>query len=239
MNKTDQKIIIFTDGASRGNPGPGGWGAVVVLKDSDEVAELGGREDKTTNNRMELTAAFSSLDFLKDKVGEKSLVEIHTDSQYLINGITKWVFAWQQNGWQTKNKTEVLNKDLWQKILSVVQSYNIDWQYVAGHCGAVGNERADDIATSFADKIQGNLFVGSLKNYPHSILDTKVKNTKTKSSSSKGKAYSYVSLVNGKIETHQTWADCEKRVKGQKAFFRKALSPTNEEEIKKEFQEKI
>ena len=232
MNKT----TIFTDGASRGNPGKGGWGCVVVEK--DKVVELGGREDDTTNNRMELEAVISALSIVK----EKDNITVNTDSSYVINGITKWVNGWKRNGWITKTKDEVLNRDFWERLVEVSEGKKINWNYVGGHSGIVGNERCDVIATSFADNDPVDLFNGNISSYPiKNILDLsyveEIKNDKSeKKNHSKAKAYSYVSKLDGKILTHKTWAECEARVKGKSGTrYRKAISPEQEKQIIEEF----
>ncbi|MEI6396502.1 MAG: ribonuclease HI [Candidatus Taylorbacteria bacterium] len=229
-------INIFTDGSSRGNPGPGGWGAVIV---ASEVIELGGGEKQTTNNRMELTAAAKALASIKHES-----VNIYTDSAYLINGITKWIHGWKKNGWKTKTKDDVLNKDLWQDIdhSIVTGSLKIKWHHIGGHVGIVGNERCDEIATAFADGDDIKLYNGSLADYKKAINgrdisdithDTALAATKKDSRSrSDAKAYSYVSKVDGTIEIHKTWKECEDRVRGARgARFKKALSRGEEQEI--------
>lgn len=246
-------ITIFTDGSSRGNPGPGGWGAVVV--DNETVVELGGREDGTTNNKMELTAAIKALENVQEKLeknrsglvestndeGLKSLVSIYTDSRYVINGITKWVFGWQKNGWITSTKEEVLNKELWVRLASLTKGLKIEWNYVGGHKGILGNERCDEIATLFADKKDVSLYDGSRKNYPIDILNFKIDEKKAALTSaskkrSGAKAYSYLSLIDGKAERHATWTECEARVKGKSgARFKKALNAEEEKEILNEW----
>jgi ribonuclease HI len=232
--------IIFTDGSSRGNPGSGGWGAVVVSARSDlaEVIELGGREENTTNNRMELTAVINGLANIE--VDAEYIV--YTDSSYLINGITKWVFGWQKNGWKTKTKDDVLNKDLWIALLEKSKNKKVSYKYVGGHVGIVGNERCDVIATSFADNKKIELYRGPLSNYPVKNIEDvsqnleKVEDKKTTRSRSNAKAYSYISAVGGVVEKHASWADCEKRVKGAKgARYKKALNREEEAEIMREF----
>ncbi|MBP9719567.1 MAG: ribonuclease HI [Candidatus Levybacteria bacterium] len=232
--------IIFTDGSSRGNPGPGGWGAVVVLQMRDICIELGGREENTTNNRMEILAAICAL----EKVEKDSLNVIYTDSSYLINGITKWVHGWQMNGWKTKTKDDVLNKDLWQRLLSACENKKVDFKYVGGHIGVAGNERCDIIATSFADNVNTALYNGPLSGYPiANVTDVsqdsvKVKSKKSSKSRSNTQAFSYVSRVNGKVEVHSNWTDCEKKVKGAKgARFKKALNKIEEDDLVREFTE--
>lgn len=230
--------IIFTDGASRGNPGRGGWGVVVVDSAKSLLVELGGREDDTTNNRMELTSAIEALKI----VDEDSNNIVYTDSSYLINGITKWVFGWQRNGWKTKTKEDVLNKDLWMKLLDETKKRKVNFIHVGGHVGIAGNERCDVIATSLADGLKIDLYKGPLSGYQIKDITNvsqdleKVENKKTSKSRSNAKAYSYISLVDGVVVTHHSWADCEKRVKGAKgARFKKTFSKEDEDQIKADF----
>ena len=228
-----EKIVIFTDGSSRGNPGRGGYGAIIVNIGENHVWEIGGREDMTTNNRMELLAVIESLKRVKDTT---SKIEIHTDSSYLINGITKWIKGWQKNDWKTKEKKEVLNKDLWQRLSSEIENKKIDWKHVSGHAGVVGNERADVIATEFADNVMPKLYRGKMDEYTQDILNlTKTKTKQSAGGGRKGAAYSYISEIDGVIVRHKTWGECEARVKGKKARFKKALTEEEEKQIVKEF----
>ncbi len=232
MNNT--KITIFTDGASRGNPGRGGWGSVVIL--DEKVIELGGRENKTTNNRMELTACIEGLSSVG--LDSKDLITINTDSSYVINGITKWIKGWIKNGWITKTKEEVLNKDLWEKLADVSSDKKISWNYVGGHSGIVGNERCDEIATSFADNIEIELYNGPILDYHiKNILDLSHAIEKvSKKSHSKAKAFSYISKVDGKISVHSSWVECEARVRGKSGtLYKKAISKEQEMEIIEKF----
>ena len=135
-------VIIYTDGGCKGNPGPGGWAA--ILSFGDVTRELSGGEAMTTNNRMELTAAISALETLK----RPCKVELHTDSQYLRNGITVWIKGWKARGWKTANKDDVKNVDLWLRLDAAVQSHDISWHWVKGHAGDTLNERADQLATA-------------------------------------------------------------------------------------------
>ncbi len=144
---------IYTDGACSGNPGPGGWGTRIEFTDG-QVHELGGRDAATTNNRMEMQAAIAALEFLQASGLESSPVTLHTDSEYLKNGITKWIKGWKRKGWKTSAGKAVLNKDLWQQLDQLTQtlddtSVKIDWRYVRGHTGNPGNERCDEIARAF------------------------------------------------------------------------------------------
>lgn len=159
------KIRIYTDGSSKGNPGPGGWAAVVIRDNyggqGPHVTELGGREEKTTNNRMEMMAAIESL----RNTPENSDIEIHSDSEYLIKGITLWVHSWQKNDWRTKSKDPVLNQDLWELLLEETEKRNVEWKKVAGHSGHELNERCDEIATTLADGERINLYEGEESGY--------------------------------------------------------------------------
>ncbi len=229
MSENIQEIKIFTDGGAIGNPGPGGWGAIILNETSKKVIELGGKEDKTTNNRMEMMAIVQALKYSPD-----GLITIYSDSKYTITGITQWVFGWEKNNWKTKNKTDVLNKDLWQALIEVTKDKEIEWKHVEGHVGIAGNERVDTIANSFARGNEVSLFNGDLKEYSVNLLDMKkneaAASQKAKAKSS-AKAYSYISMIDGKIEKHTTWAECEARVKGKKARFKKTLSKEDEEKI--------
>ena len=140
-----ERFVVYTDGGCHPNPGRGGWGAV-MLQDGRPVRELSGGEDDTTNNRMELTAVIRALQALK----EPCLVHLHTDSRYVIDGITGWVFGWQKNGWKTAAKKPVLNADLWQSLIEAVRPHKIHWHWVKGHAGHPENERVDKLASDAA-----------------------------------------------------------------------------------------
>ncbi len=149
----DKNIEVYTDGSSLGNPGPGGWGAVFV-ENNKIIHELGGFEKNTTNNRMELSAVIGTVKYLeKSSLNVKTAI-IFADSNYVLNGITSWVFNWEKNGWKTANKKPVMNQDLWQELIELVRmsKVKINWQKVKGHSGHVYNDRADEIATTCAAK---------------------------------------------------------------------------------------
>jgi ribonuclease HI len=133
-------VAVWTDGACSGNPGPGGWGA--ILRYAGAEKELSGGESPTTNNRMELMAAISALEALK----RPCTVDLHTDSEYLRNGITKWIAGWKRNGWRTADKKPVKNVDLWERLESAMERHEIRWHWVKGHAGDEMNERADELA---------------------------------------------------------------------------------------------
>jgi len=134
-------VEIYTDGACSGNPGPGGWGAVLRYR-GHEKELYGGEPASTTNNRMELMAAIQALESLT----RPSPVCLHTDSTYLRNGITKWLPVWKRNGWKTADKRPVKNADLWQRLDAAADRHDVDWRWVKGHAGTPGNERADALA---------------------------------------------------------------------------------------------
>jgi ribonuclease HI len=141
-------ITIYTDGACKGNPGPGGWGA--WLKSADHEKELWGGQKQTTNNRMELTAVIEALAALK----RTSTVTLHTDSEYVRQGITSWIHGWKKRGWKTADNKPVKNIDLWQRLDALAALHRIDWQWVKGHAGDPGNERADALANRGAAEQQ-------------------------------------------------------------------------------------
>jgi len=231
-----QIITIFTDGASKGNPGRGGYGA--VLSDGQTVTELGGHSHRTTNNEMELKAVVEAL---KVANHANTQVEIYTDSKYVVEGSKGWVFGWLKNGWKTKANSDVLNKELWQNLVPLLQKHDIVWHKVPGHVGIAGNERADTIASTFAEKGTCDLYTGPLQKYSIDIANTTYDQSKATARSdarkrSAQKAYSYVSLIDGLVQTHQTWSECEQRVKGKSGTrFKKSLDAKNEKEIVREF----
>jgi ribonuclease HI len=141
-------VEVFTDGGCRGNPGPGGWGAVLLFGEHER--ELKGGEDATTNNRMELLAAISALEALS----ESCRVVLTTDSTYVKDGITKWIRNWKANGWRTAAKKPVKNQDLWQKLDAECARHQVEWCWVKGHAGHPGNERADSLANTAMDELE-------------------------------------------------------------------------------------
>lgn len=233
----EHAIVVFTDGAAKGNPGPGGWGAIIATP-GGLVTELGGRSPMTTNNRMELTGAIAALEHLQGVPGR---LDVYTDSTYVIQGITQWIFGWRRKGWRTAEGGEVLNREYWERLSALVTGRGagqIRWHYVRGHVGTPGNERVDEIADTLARGGTVRFYDGPLASYGHAIFDlpddTKVPERSSGSKGSKGKtpAHSYVSVVDGKPMRHATWAECERRVKGQSgARFKKASSAADEADI--------
>ncbi len=233
-----QPIIVFTDGAAKRNPGPGGWGVVVVGPDG-RVTELGGGAETTTNNRMELTGAIRALAHLQ---GTNGHLAIYTDSTYVIQGIREWIHNWKRRGWKTAAGAEVLNRELWEELSDLATARGpraIAWHYVRGHVGTPGNERVDEIADSFAMHRPVALYDGPLTGYPIAILDLPDDTSVPRRSApavgatrTKAAAHSYLSVVDGKPMRHATWAECEARVKGRPgALFKKATSAADEDAI--------
>jgi ribonuclease HI len=143
------EVVIYTDGACSGNPGPGGWGVVMSCQGKEK--EMYGFDPLTTNNRMELTAAIQALEALTRPV----TVSLHTDSTYVLNGITKWIQGWERNGWKTAAKKPVKNDDLWRRLTEAMRPHDVTWVWVKGHAGDPGNERADALARRGIEEAAG------------------------------------------------------------------------------------
>ena len=230
---TVRPIIVFTDGAAKGNPGPGGWGAIIVTPDG-QVTELGGAATHTTNNKMELTGAIRALAALGGTAGP---LAIYTDSTYVIQGIRDWIWGWRRRGWKTAEGADVQNRDLWEQLHALVTERDkgtIAWHYVRGHVGIPGNERVDAIADGLARGARVTLYAGPLAGYDVAILDVPEETAVPKRTSpgarkDKAAAHSYLSVVDGKPMRHTSWAECERRVRGRSgALFKKATSPADE-----------
>lgn len=253
MKLPANSILIFTDGACTGNPGPGGWGSIIAFPDSS-IMELGDGIRQTTNNRMEMAAAIQSL--AKIEVTEPCTIYVYTDSTYLIRGITQWIFGWRSRGWKTAEGKDVANKEHWEELLRQVtrlKPSTIEWKYVRGHNGNPGNERCDQIAVSFSTGKPEPLYVGPRDGYfvdldvlpeEDALPEQKKSNgggasggkpfskSSSGSSSGGGGPTTYLSLLGGIVTRHKTWADCEKHVKGRSgAKFKKAKSAQEEQAI--------
>ena len=234
---SDQQIVVFTDGASKGNPGPGGWGAVIIAPNGG-VAELGGGAATTTNNKMELTGAIEAFHYLS---GVDGRVAVYTDSTYLIQGIREWIHNWKRRGWKTATGSDVMNRELWEVLSDLTAkrgARTISWHYVRGHVGTPGNERCDEIADAFATAQPMALYNGPLSEYTVAVhdlpddTDVPARSASSGGSRSKGVPYSYLSVVDGKPMRHATWAECEQRVKGRSgARFKKATSAADQDAI--------
>lgn len=229
--------MAFTDGAAKGNPGPGGYGAVLFFDET--VIEIGAAKELTTNNEMELRAV---VEVLKSFPKDQSQLEIYTDSKYVVEGATGWVFGWMRNGWKTKTGSDVLHKEIWQELVSLLQNVTVDWHKVPGHVGIIGNERADTIASDFGVGKKVDLYCGPKDGYGYDIENVSYDEEKAQERSAarkrqSQKAYSYISKVDGVIKTHASWSECEARVKGKKGVrFKKAISAAEEKEIISDFQ---
>lgn len=209
LNRQDRaQLRIYTDGACLGNPGPGGWAAILVRGELCE--ELGGREEHTTNNRMEMMAAVQGL----RRVRSGEWVHVVTDSRYLHDGISRWIHAWKRRGWKKADGGEVLNRDLWEDLdrLSRVPA-RVSWEHVRGHSGHAWNERCDAIATAFARGEKPKLFAG----------DGSWITGKGRATIPEGMDFPlYLSLVDGELRLHLDWVDCQSWVTGAKgAKYRK------------------
>ena len=146
-------LVIYTDGGCSGNPGPGGWGTVII--DGTNITKLSGGEKQTTNNRMELSAAINALDAVVKNTGWRNRhVEVYSDSQYVKNGITSWIKNWKKNGWKTAAKKPVLNQDLWIALDNLYNQLDIEWKWVKGHAGVEYNETCDQLCKMEMDKFQ-------------------------------------------------------------------------------------
>lgn len=224
------EAIIFTDGASQGNPGSGGWGAVISVTEKDKeadtnrVMELGGHLKETTNNQAELTAVIESLAWAKENTIQS--ITVYTDSSYLIQGITNWRHNWQKNGWTTRQDDPVKNKKLWQDLIAVQKSLDVAYEHVEGHAGIPANERADDIATAFASQDTPDLFSGSVGEYDVSLSPETQK---------LANAPVYLSFVDGEVRQHDSWPDCKQRVEGVEAQYRKVKTVPERDELLKEW----
>jgi ribonuclease HI len=231
-------FLIFTDGACSGNPGPGGWAAIVAHQ-SGTVKEIGGGADQTTNNRMELLATIKALEVIQDKPGK---VAFFTDSTYVIRGITQWIWGWKKKNWFNAEGKEVLNRDLWEWLHSLVMGRKtenaIEWYYSRGHVGTPGNERCDEIAVQFSQGRKAQLYDGSLLKYSIAVYDLPADVTlpEMRPKQEKKVAHSYLSLLGGTVQRHSDWASCERRVKGQSgAKFKKAMAVGDEAKILQEW----
>lgn len=209
-----------------------------MISYGDTVVELGEGKELTTNNEMELRAVVVALRSLPQEVKQAA---VYTDSKYVVEGATGWVFGWMKNGWKTKTGSDVLHKEVWQELITLLAKVKIDWHKVPGHVGIIGNERADTIASDLGVGKEVNLYKGPRLGYEHEIENVSYDTEKEAARSAArkrqtAKAYSYISAVDGKVEVHQTWQECEARVKGKQGVrYKKALSATEEKEIIADF----
>lgn len=224
-------ITIFTDGASSGNPGPGGWGTVISY--NSKVIELGGAEKKTTNNRMELQAVLEGLTFVLQENLQSTPITLYTDSSYVANGITNWIKGWQKRNWTNQAGQPIANIDIWKEIAHILPDVQLVIVNISGHSGIAGNEQADRIATGFVKNTQHILFQGPRSDYDVDLENlTMHQATKKEKDRKKKKAYSYVSLLDGSVQIHYTWDECKARVDGKKGVkYKKSVSKEDEQNI--------
>ncbi len=226
-------IALFTDGACSGNPGPGGWACVVALPEG-RAFELAGRAEATTNNRMELLAVIEGL---RAVAARPETAVVHSDSTYVLGGITSWIKGWKRRGWTTAAGEPVKNRDLWLELeaLAAARDRALEWRWVRGHDGHDANERCDELAVAMSRRRPARLYDGPLTSYPHgSLLPSAAaplperKPGAKKEAGASGPAV-YLSLLDGRLERHAAWKDCESRVKGRSgARFKKVRSPAEE-----------
>lgn len=225
-------IILFTDGAARGNPGPGGWAFVAITRTNETctVFENAAAHNPTTNNEMELTAIIKGLEYILKQTEHLKKVEvtINLDSAYVKDGSTKWVKGWAKNGWLTKEGLPIKNKILWQTLHTLLPQLAattvINWNLVKGHSGVPGNERCDVLATSCADKIPVSFYEGDIKNHPVGerllIIPTVVKTY-------------YLAYKNNIVMRFNTWDECRQWTSGGGARYKKVNSTFEENEVLK------
>ena len=233
----EQPIFIYCDGACSGNPGPGGWAAVIIFPEN-RVREFGGGERPTTNNRMEMLGAICALSAVADRTEP---VKLYTDSALLINGITGWIHNWKRKGWLTAGGAPVVNRDLWERLDALAQARKgrLSWGHVKGHAGHDINERCDVIAVAFSKGARPHLYDGPAVGCGYSLLEPAAHHLraaapklKASSSKSKTKGGYYLSLVGGCVERHLTWPQCQARVHGVSgARFKKVASSEEERTV--------
>lgn len=228
------RLVIFTDGACSGNPGPGGWGSIVSLS-SGETVELGGSHPETTNNRMEMTALLESFLFLLKAGWVAKETVVYADSKYMIDGLTKWIHGWVKNGWINGGGEAVKNQDLWIELKRTKDSleakgFRFSFQYVPGHSGVPGNERCDEIAQGFSSGLLPVLYRGASSDYSVSLEVAPPQVTK------KYTKPVYLSFVGGEVFRDESWSACQARTQGRSAAkYKKVASEAEELETLKKW----
>lgn len=251
MSNSDKKIndtslAIYSDGACSGNPGPGGFGTIILLP-GRHVLELGGAESMTTNNQMELTGVIQGLQTInaefsastKSPAGGYDRIFVFTDSVYVIRGITQWIFGWMRSGWKNQQGEQVANKDHWIKLFAVVselktKKIQLDWNFVRGHVGVHGNERCDQIAVAYSKGHYIDLYRGGAAGYRFDMtefpLTEPLPDMKTRTVADPNKKSWYVVLNGTQKLVFTTWGECEAAVKGRSGVKFKKVSSTAEEQ---------
>lgn len=249
-NFSDTSFVIYTDGACSGNPGPGGWGAIVytpsIQGNDARVDELGAGDHSTTNNRMEMTGVAEALKLVLERVQHltdserrKMSVFIFTDSVYVIRGITQWIFGWMRLGWKNQQGEAVANKELWIHLGDVVKSLKtmgiqLDWNYVRGHTGDLGNERCDQIAVGFSKMSPPRLESVISSDYRFDILkwpnSEPLPEMKARKPNDPNKKSWYIALNGSQLMTFNTWSECEAAVKGRSGVKFKKVSTAEEQQ---------
>jgi Ribonuclease HI len=233
----EDAVYIYTDGACSGNPGAGGWAAVLIFPDG-RLTEIGGYAAETTNNRMEMTAAAAALE---KAAGRREKIVFYSDSSLLINGITGWIYGWLKRNWINGSGQPVANRDLWERVYSAARGFSgrIEWKHVKGHAGHEINERCDRIAVSFSRRTPLKLYDGPIAGCGYSVLAPAAgaavprvpSSLRVHVPDSAVKKYFYVSVVGGKTNYHQTWNECRVCVSGVPgAKFKKFVSRSDSEE---------
>lgn len=242
-----KKCLLYSDGACSGNPGPGGWAYVLAIEDYF-VFEASGAARQTTNNRMELMSALEGLKHLQSQLEASSFDQcdyefiIYSDSVYFLKGMKEWIHGWKRKGWKNSQNEDVTNKDIWQQLdlayIALKNKVALQFRFVKGHAGHYGNERCDELAVQASTTGKGKSGKFSVEQYSEQIFifppfveipDVKFNKTATKSENTY-----YLSMVNGVVSTHKSWADCERAVKGVSgAKFKKVQSQEEENQILK------
>ncbi|MBC7465108.1 MAG: ribonuclease HI [Bdellovibrio sp.] len=244
---TEKQFLIYGDGACSGNPGPGGYGSIILFPDGN-VQELAESFPKTTNNRMEISAILEAFKLILQSKHLNSVqsLQIFTDSVYLIRGSTQWLFGWKKKGWKGATNEPIANPDLWQEMDQVLFQFktkapcvNLEWNFVKGHAGIPGNERCDQLAVAMSKNTYIDLYHGKAENYHFDIFNLPEKKPlpeAKKADAGPKKPSWYLSLVNGTFKTHKTWSECEAVVKGRPGVkFKKVSSDEEEAQIKKQW----
>jgi ribonuclease HI len=239
-------VVIYADGASSGNPGKAGWGTILALPKQNFVEEFGGGTRLATNNQMELHAVIEGLHAARDQNGKCVVL---TDSVYVIKGISAWIWGWMRNGWKTSAGEPVSNEDQWKELFRLTSARKknsaqgeVRWMYVRGHSGIAGNERVDEIAVAHSKAQSITHYRGPWVGYPVGLFDLPETIGALPDSALSGvrkekpKALGYLSFVNGVLEEHVTWRECEARVKGRPAAkFKKFTNSEERSAILKEW----